>query len=268
MCSKLIARHANQKGVAALAFAAPQLHDLARIAGRMLDVLFPPCCLKCGAELEASGALCAVCWPQIRFIAPPHCACCGLPFAYDVGANALCGACVQDPPVFDRARAVFVYDDISRDLVLTFKHADQTQSAPGYGKWLARAGAELLADADLLVPVPLHRRRLFARRYNQAALLVHALAKETGRTAAPDALIRIKKTQPHIDMGRTARRQNVAGAFRVHPKWVRALDGARVVLIDDVFTTGATVSSCARVLRAAGAVRVDVLTLSRVVSGT
>jgi len=251
-----------------LAFAAPQLHDLARVASRVLDILFPPSCLKCGAELEATGALCATCWPKIRFIAAPHCACCGLPFAYDVGAGALCGPCVQDPPLFDRARAVFVYDDVSRDLVLSFKHADQTQSAPGYGKWLARAGADLLTDADLLIPVPLHRRRLFARRYNQAALLVHALAKETGRRAAPDALIRVKKTQPHIDMGRMARQQNVAGAFRVHPKWAEALEGARVVLVDDVFTTGATVSSCARVLRAAGAARIDVLTLSRVMTGT
>jgi ComF family protein len=255
-----------------LAFAAPQLQGLARAASRVLDILFPPSCLKCGAELEANGALCASCWPQIRFIAAPHCACCGLPFAYDVGAGAVCGPCVQDPPVFDRARAVFVYDDVSRDLVLTFKHADQTQAAPGYGKWLARAGAELLTDADLLVPVPLHRRRLFARRYNQAALLVHALATETAKEnkcrAAPDALVRVKKTQPHIDMGRTARLQNVAGAFRVHSKWVEAVDGARIVLVDDVFTTGATVSSCARTLRAAGAARVDVLTLSRVVSGT
>ena len=125
-----------------------------------------------------------------------------------------------------------------------------------------------MADADLLIPVPLHRRRLFARRYNQAALLVHALAHETGRPAAPDALVRIKKTQPHVDMGRTARLQNVAGAFRVHPKWVQALNGARVVLLDDVFTTGATVSSCAKALRTAGAARVDVLTLARVVSGT
>ena len=250
-----------------LAFAAPQLNGLVAAASRALDILFPPRCLKCGVELEASGALCAMCWPKIRFIALPYCACCGLPFAYDVGAGALCGSCVQDPPVFDRARAVFVYDEVSRDLILTFKHADETEAAPGYGRWLARAGAGLLADTDLLVPVPLHRRRLFARRYNQAALLVHALAKETRRTAAPDALIRVKKTQPHIDMGRSARQQNVAGAFRVHPKWAGRLAGARIVLVDDVFTTGATVSSCARVLRAAGAARIDVLTLSRVVPG-
>lgn len=255
-----------------MALAAPNLAEIARFASRALDILFPPCCLKCGAELEASGALCAVCWPQVRFISAPYCACCGLPFAFDVGAGALCGGCVQSPPLFDRARAVFVYDDVSRDLVLSFKHADATEAAPGYGKWLARAGAELLVDADLLMPVPLHRRRLFSRRYNQAALLVHALAKETAKdnrcVAAPDALIRVKRTQPHIDMGRTERQRNVAGAFAVHPRWAAALPGARVVLVDDVLTTGATVSSCARVLKAAGAARVDVLTLSRVMSGS
>lgn len=251
-----------------MAFAAPHLPDVARVVARTLDILFPPRCLKCGGELEATGALCAACWPQIRFIAPPQCACCGLPFAYDVGAGALCGPCLQDPPDFDRARSVFVYDEVSRDLILKFKHADATDAAPGYGRWLARAGAELLADADFIVPVPLHRRRLFARRYNQAALLAHAVAHETGRVAAPDALVRIKKTQPHVDMGRSARLRNVAGAFAVHHRWLGALVGAKIVLIDDVFTTGATVSSCARVLRAAGALRVDVLTLARVVSGT
>lgn len=255
-----------------MALEAPRLQGLTRIGARVLDVLFPPGCLKCGVELEADGALCSACWSRIKFIAPPYCACCGLPFDFDVGAAALCGPCVQDRPIFDRARAVFVYDDVSRDLILSFKHADRTQAAPGYGKWLARAAAELLGDADLLIPVPLHPRRLFARRYNQSALLVHALAKETAKgnkcDAAPDALVRVKKTQPHVDMGRSERQRNVAGAFKVHPKWADALAGAKVILIDDVFTTGATVTSCAGVLRAAGAARIDVLTLSRVVSGT
>jgi ComF family protein len=241
---------------------------LQRAASRALDVLFPPRCLRCGTELEAAGALCVECWPKIAFIAPPQCACCGLPFPFDAGAGALCAACVQAPPDFDHARAVFVYTDISRDLVLGFKHADQTHAAPAFGRWLARAGAELLDDADLIVPVPLHRRRLFARRYNQAALLAHAVARESGRTAGPDVLIRIKRTRPHIDMGRSARITNVAGAFAAHDRWRDRLAGAKVVLIDDVFTTGATVSACARTLRKAGAARVDVLTLARVISGT
>ncbi len=251
-----------------MALIAPRLHDFARAASRALDILFPPRYLKCGLELEATGALCAACWPQVRFIGKPQCTCCGLPFPFDAGAGALCGVCLQSPPDYDRARAVFIYDDVSRDLVLSFKHADATHAAPGYGKWLARAGAELLGDVDFIVPVPLHRGRLFARRYNQSALLAHAVAKETGHEVAPDALVRVKKTRPHVDMGRSARLRNVAGAFAIHPRWAEVLCGARVVLIDDVLTTGATVSSCARVLLAAGAVRVDVLTLARVVSGT
>lgn len=244
------------------------LATLKRAAARTLDVLFPPRCLKCGTELDSTGALCADCWPQITFIAAPHCACCGAPFPYDAGPGAICASCAQATPDFDRARAVFVYSDASRDLILAFKHADQTHAVPGFGKWLARAGAELLSDADFIVPVPLHRRRLFARRFNQSALLAHAIAKETGRAVAPDALIRTKRTRPHVDMGRSARMTNVAGAFKVNPRWSEALAGAKVVLVDDVLTTGATVSACARTLRRAGAARIDVLTLARVVSGT
>jgi ComF family protein len=248
--------------------AAQPFATLHRAAARALDVLFPPRCLKCGVELEATGALCGDCWPKMSFIAAPQCACCGLPFPFDAGPNALCAACVQSTPDFDRARAVFVYSEHSRDLILAFKHADQTHAAPGFGRWLARAGAELLEDADLIVPVPLHRRRLFARRYNQAALLAHAIGGEGGVRVAPDGLVRTKKTRPHIDMGRSARLTNVAGAFALNPRWAAEVANAKVVLVDDVLTTGATVSSCARTLRKAGAARVDVLTLARVITGT
>lgn len=234
------------------------------LAGRLLDLVLPPRCLACGTPVAAAGALCGACWGTMTFLTPPWCACCGLPFDHH-GAGALCGACLARPPDFNRARAALRYDDASRRLVLAFKHADRLDAAPAYGRWLAAAGAELLDGADLLVPVPLHRQRLLRRRYNQAAELARALGRLSGVPVAPDLLVRHRPTpsQGHLSAG--ARRDNVRGAFRVGR--AGALDGARLVLIDDVLTTGATVGACARVLRRQGARSVDVLTLARVVRG-
>ncbi len=234
-----------------------------RGAERALDVLFPPRCLKCGDSVTRTGALCAGCWSGITFIAPPYCAVCGLPFDYDAGPEAACGPCSAATPPFDRARAVFVYNDDSRDLVLTFKHADRTQAAPAFAEWLARAGDGLLAEADLIAPVPLHRRRLFARRYNQSGLLARHLARHGPGLFAPELLVRRKATPPQGRMNAAARRRNVRGAFAIRD--AAAVEGRRVLLIDDVYTTGATVAECTRVLVRAGAKAVDVLTLARVV---
>ncbi len=196
---------------------------------------------------------------------PPGCACCGFPFEYDVPARTLCASCQRRHPAFDRARTVFAYDDFSRALVLSFKHGDRIHDAPAFGRWLRRAGAELLPDADLIVPVPLHRARLFFRRYNQAALLAQALGREADGRVAVDALIRRRRTQSQGRMSRTARIRNVRGAFAVRERWREALQGAGVLLLDDVLTTGATTEECAKVLKRAGAATVDVLTLARVI---
>jgi ComF family protein len=180
--------------------------------------------------------------------------------------RAPCGACAADPPGYDRARAALRYDDGSRGLILAFKHADRTDTAPAFGRWLARAGAELVADADLVAPVPLHRWRLLKRGYNQAAILAQALARETGARLLPDLVQRVRATASQQGLGGRARIENItAGAFRIHPWHRRRIDGAKVLLIDDVLTTGATVEACARVLRRAGAAQIDVLTLARVV---
>ncbi len=229
----------------------------------LLDVLLPPQCLGCRRLVDRPGQLCPDCWGRIRFIAPPFCACCGLPFGRDEGAGTLCPSCIAEPPLFEHARSVFVYDEHSRDLVLSFKHADRTERSVPYGRWLARAAIDLTADCDLVVPVPLHRWRLWRRRYNQSALLALAVARETGRPAAVDLLIRPRATPTQGGLGREARRRNVAGAIALRPG--RTVTGLRILLIDDVFTTGATVTACARVLLRAGAARVDVLTLARVV---
>ena len=232
---------------------------------RLLDSVLPPRCLKCGELVEAQGGLCPACWQGLSFLTPPACACCGQPFEFDQGAGALCAACLAAPPPFDRARAVFRYDAASRDLILAFKHADRTSSAPAFAAWLARAGAELLADTDLIVPVPLHWSRLFARRYNQSALLALALGRLTGKTVMPDLLIRRRATQKQGKLGRLARTRNVAGAFALHPGRAEHARGQRILLVDDVVTTGATIAGCARALRQGGVGGVDVLALARVI---
>jgi predicted amidophosphoribosyltransferase len=183
---------------------------LKRGGSRLLDIVLPPRCLKCGTAIDAVGAMCADCWPDVAFLAPPHCAACGLPFEFDLGPEALCGACARERPVFARARAAFRYEDGSKDLILRFKHADRTDAAPAFARWMARAGDALVADADLIAPVPLHWLRLFARRYNQAALLASALGALSGKPAVNDLLLRRRRTPSQGGLGAAARRRNVA----------------------------------------------------------
>lgn len=238
---------------------------LAQTFRAAVDLLLPPRCLSCGETVAEPGALCGGCWPHLTFIAPPICAICGFPFDYDPGTDAICGDCLREPPPFEHARTVLKYDEHSRDLVISFKHRDRTDAGPAYGKWMARAGAEILAEADLIIPVPLHRRRLISRRYNQSAELCHALSRETGVPHNPDLLMRTRSTPTQGRLTRTERERNVRGAFGLRPNAGLSLQGRRVVLVDDVLTTGATVNSCARTLLRGGAAAVDVLTLARVV---
>jgi ComF family protein len=239
-----------------------RLNSAARIA---LNAVLPPRCLGCGVGVEHTGALCASCWEGIDFLAPPLCRSCGFPFELDPGEAPLCGACRRRPPVFDRARAVFAYNDGSRDLLLGFKHADRTEGAPAFAAWMARAGAELVGEADAIVPVPLHRWGLFRRRYNQAALLARPLGRVTGLPVRPDLLVRRRRTASQGAFSPAGRRRNVAGAFAVRRGAEEHISGKRLLLVDDVLTTGATVEACARGLRRAGAAGVDILTLARVV---
>jgi len=244
------------------------LAPLGRAAGWLVDVVLPPRCLACGVEIEGQGGrghLCPVCWASLAFVAPPFCACCGFPFPLPVGEGTLCAACLARQPAFDAARAALVYDDASRPLVLGFKHGDRTHAAAAFAAWMARAGADLLREGDLVVPVPLHRRRLFARRYNQAALMAAALARLAGLAHVPDALVRRRPTPSQGGLGREARFANVQGAFAVRPSRTARMQGSCVILVDDVMTTGATLEACATALRKAGAARVAALTLARVV---
>ncbi|HLF58607.1 MAG TPA: ComF family protein [Alphaproteobacteria bacterium] len=242
----------------------PESGALGRILLRGLDLLLPPRCLGCGRLVETAHSLCADCWQGVAFLAPPVCARCGYPFEIEAGDGALCAACSREPPPWDRARAVFRYDDRSRGMILGFKYGDRTEAAKAFGQWLARAGRELLAEGDLLVPVPLHWTRLFSRRYNQAALLAHAVSKLSGVPADATVLVRNRRTPPQGGLDRTMRRRNVRGAFAVPVRKQARVARRRIVLIDDVLTTGSTVGACVEALREAGAASVDVLTLARV----
>jgi ComF family protein len=240
-----------------------------RILGRAwrsgVDALLPPQCMLCTTTVDEPGRLCPQCWPSISFIAEPCCPGCGMPFAMPVPGGLVCAACLQQPPRFDRARSVFAYGGGGRDLVLRFKRGDRTDLAPGLAMLMKTAAAALLADCDLILPVPLHRRRLWQRRFNQSALLAQQLSRLSGRPARLDLLERPKPTRSLGRLNRTERRRVLAGAIRLADGADTAIRGRRVLLVDDVFTTGATVSACCRILRQGGAAAVDVVTLARVV---
>ncbi len=210
------------------------------------------------------GGVCAICWKRLTFIADPQCARCGLPFDYDPGEGSLCGACAGESPLFDRARAALAYDDGSRSILVGLKH-ERLHSVSTLATWMLRPGHKLAAEADLICAVPLHRWRLLRRGYNQAALLAAAVARRSGTATVPDLLRRHRRTVSQGGLSRSGRQRNVRGAFSIHPRWVERIKGKRVLLVDDVFTTGATIGECCRVLRRAGAAQVDVLCAARVI---
>jgi ComF family protein len=231
-----------------------------------LDLLYPPTCIACATATGQPHTLCAGCWAALRFIERPYCERLGTPFTFDVGAPLLSPAAIADPPVFGRARAVAHYDGIARLLVQRLKYNDRLELGQALGAMMARAGAELLADADVIVPVPMHRGRLWRRRFNQAVALGRAVA---GRSRVPcDALIlaRVRPTRPQVGLTRPQRQQNLQGAFRVPADAKPRLQDKRVVLVDDVLTTGSTANAAARALLRGGAARVDVLAFARVVA--
>ncbi len=235
----------------------------------MVEWLLPARCPLTGDTVERQGMISPAAWATLRFVADPQCQACGIPLTVsDDIAEKLslkCTDCLTDPPPFDRARSSLVYDDASRKMILGFKHADQTYAVKTFVPWLVRAGADFWALDPLLVPVPLHRWRILRRRYNQAALLAHGLARETKKICIPDLILRTRSTPTQGHMKAREREQNVRKAFSINDRHAEKMIGRHVVLIDDVMTTGATVRECSDVLLKAGAASVNVLTIARAV---
>jgi ComF family protein len=228
-----------------------------------LDLALPTLCPACREPVEGRG-LCPACWSKLSFITRPYCERLGIPFVYDPGPGILSMEAIADPPAYNRARAAVRFDEISRALVHGLKYGDRLDLAPMMGGWINHAGREILAEADALVPVPLHWRRLWARRFNQSAMLAAAISAASGVRIASGALKRVKPTLQQVGLSRTERAANVQGAFRVPPEGRGVVAGRRLVLVDDVLTSGATVDGCARALLRAGAANVDVLIFARV----
>jgi ComF family protein len=223
------------------------------------DLILPPICIHCHGPVASHGVLCAECWSGVRFITPPVCERLGLPLPYAVETPALSSMALRHPPVYGRARAAARFEGVMRNLIHGFKYADRHEGTGFFADLMRAAGEELLRDADLLMPVPLHRRRLWTRRYNQAAILAQRLAASTGKPADLFTLRRTRRTPSQVGLSAGERAHNVAAAFELAPGSRARIQGKRILLIDDVITTGSTLSACAALLKEAGGAEVDCL---------
>lgn len=243
----------------------PERESLFRRAVRTLsDIVMPPVCLVCRSPIAGHDTLCARCWREIDFIRPPLCDRLGIPLPYDTGSPTISAAAAAEPPSYDRARAVAAYTGSMRTLVHALKFQDRHDVRRLLGKWLVEAGRTLVSECELVVPVPLARRRLLARRFNQAAVLGREVARLTGLGYEPLLLERTRATASQVGLTRGQRQRNVSGAFSVSAPMAVRVEDRKILLIDDVITTGSTVGACARALRRAGAARIDVLALALV----
>lgn len=247
------ARHRNTK-------LAPFLGVLQLVA----NAIYPPRCPSCRAYVDAEGNFCSPCFNSLRVITAPLCACCGTPFVIAAEAETLCPSCLDNPPDYSRARAALAYDAISAPLITALKFHDQWGGLSRYATLMLQAGKDVLQGADLLIPVPLHWRRLWQRKYNQSALLAYAVSERMSIPVQTNLLARVQYNKPQMRLKREERLKNVRRAFAVTDK-AKLLQDKIVVLVDDVVTTGATANACAKVLKAAGAKEVRVLTLAKTV---
>jgi ComF family protein len=238
-------------------------HKLKRIGTVAVDFILPPLCPATGEMVDTLGMVDASYWQSLNFINAPYCKTCGNPFAFEA-ADLECGQCLETSPTFHKNRSAIIYDDASRNIILRFKHGDQTHAVKAFIPWLRQTGTELLNNTDIIVPVPLHFRRLIKRRYNQSDLIGRELSKYyTDIDYYPDGLLRVKNTVSQGHKKAKDRKRNVSKAFQANETY--NFKGKRVLIIDDVFTTGATVNECAKTLYDGGAKEVNCLTLAKIV---
>lgn len=231
-----------------------------------IDFILPPRCIVTGDIVDNQGMLSPEAWTELTFISDPQCQKCGVPFEFDdENARSTCVTCLDRPPVYNQARSALIYDDASRNLVLAFKHGDKTHYILGFTPWLKRVGHDLIAASDIIMPVPLHQMRLIQRRYNQAGIMAEYLAKDCHKELFLSGLQRVRSTPPQGYMTPSQRQKNVRRAFSVRAKHRAAIEGKTILLIDDVFTTGATIEECTNTLLASGAKAVNILTLARAI---
>jgi ComF family protein len=240
------------------------LGNVKRLPALAAEIVLPPTCPACRSAVTDGFALCARCWSAIRFIEPPLCPIYGTPFAYDLGEGIVSAEALADPPPFRRARAAAIYGDAARRLVHHVKYHDRPDLARVMATAMHRAGRPLLAECALIVPVPLYRWRLWQRRFNQAAELGAALSRLSGVPHDPFVLERRRSTRRQVGLTAAQREENVRGAFRVRETAGALIAAKPVLLVDDVYTSGATAKAATRALLRAGAASVDVLTFARV----
>lgn len=231
---------------------------------KLVDFLTPPLCLSCQVPVTSGASLCLTCWQKLQFLDDPVCDVLGTPFAYDEGEGAVSPAAIADPPSWDKARAVVAFDDASAHLVHMLKYNDRQEAGLAMARMMMGAGRKLLPETDVILPVPLHRKRLWQRRFNQAAFLSQKLAEASGKPWLHDVLLRIEATLSQVGLDAASRHKNVRHAFEVPPEKRPLIEGKSVLLVDDVRTTGATANACAETLKKAGAAQVNVLSFALV----
>ncbi|WP_301090230.1 ComF family protein [Sphingomonas sp.] len=236
---------------------------LAKLLQPVISLALPPRCAGCGAIADDDHRFCATCWGSLRFLGPPWCAACHAPMSYEPAPGTWCAPCLQTPPRHGGIDAAVAYGEVARGVALRLKYGGRAAFAETAARLMAR---HLATDVDLLVPVPLHRWRLWSRGYNQAGLIATALARLSGVRVDAQALVRHRATQPLRGASGAERRRVVRGAFAVPPGARARVTGKRIVLIDDVYTSGATTDACITTLRSAGAAHVAVLCWARVIS--